>query len=294
MRYFKEHKIVSFVLVIITFYIYINYTIVFDNNSTWNRDNYTNGIYYSNQRVYNQFLNSDEKKAYDDLMNYINKRQLKVMVDLSKYDNKKPEVVANYYAVAHEAITLDHPELLQVGYISWQYNNEDLKITIFYAIDNKIKEEINTLKIRKIINDIKLKTINMNDLDKIKYVYDWIGSNTVYDSTFTYFAKNQSIYNVFIKKNAVCAGFAKASQVIFQNIGIDSILVSGESTGPHMWNIIKYNNKYYYYDSTWAASIKNKSNEYYYGGLKQEEMNYYTTDFNWYPEVEKTNALFNK
>ena len=57
-------------------------------------------------------------------------------------------------------------------------------------------------------------------------------------------SKNQSIYNVFMNKNAVCAGFAKASQVIFQNIGINSYTITGESTGPHMWNVVELDGKY--------------------------------------------------
>ena len=43
----------------------------------------------------------------------------------------------------------------------------------------------------------------MSDLEKIKYVYEWIGDNAYYDKLLTGSSKNQSIYNVFIKGNAV-------------------------------------------------------------------------------------------
>ena len=133
----------------------------------------------------------------------------------------------------------------------------------------------------------------MSDLEKIKYVYEWIGDNAYYDKLLTGSSKNQSIYNVFIKGNAVCAGFAKTSQVIFQNIGIESMIITGYSTGSHMWNIVKYNGKFYYYDSTYAASIRDKKHKNYYDGLKQEKMNFYTVDYeNWYPRIEKENALY--
>jgi transglutaminase/protease-like cytokinesis protein 3 len=68
--------------------------------------------------------------------------------------------------------------------------------------------------------------------------------------------------------------------------------ITGESTGPHMWNIIKLDEKYYYYDSTYAASIKDKNSKHYYGGLMQEEMNYYIPDYpEWYPVIEKETGL---
>ena len=68
--------------------------------------------------------------------------------------------------------------------------------------------------------------------------------------------------------------------------------ISGGSGGPHMWNVIKLDNKYYYYDSTYAASIRDKNNPQYYGGLKQEEMNYYKADHSdWYPKIEEKSGL---
>ena len=128
----------------------------------------------------------------------------------------------------------------------------------------------------------------MSDYEKIKYVYEWMGENSDYDRSFTYMAKNQSAYNVFINKNAVCAGFAKASQMIFQNIGIESYGVSGNTTGPHMWNIIKYKGKYYFFDSTVATSVPRTSKRYY-NGLKQTTMDDYKMDNpEWYPEIETT------
>ena len=133
----------------------------------------------------------------------------------------------------------------------------------------------------------------MNEREKIEYVYDWVGRNNTYDDTFTWTAKNQSIYNVFIHNNAVCAGFAKTSQVIFQNIGVESYIIIGNTTGPHMWNIVRYGDKYYYYDSTVAASAHNQGESWYYNGLIQEKMNDYISAYvDWYPEVSKVNGLY--
>jgi hypothetical protein len=295
MRYFKRHKIATVLLIALSIYIYINYTSIIETNSKVDTSSeyYINSLYASDARIYNNYLSTYEKLAYDELMDMAEKRESSREIDLSKFDSKSGGDVGSYFLTATDAIINDHPELLQYSGISYIYSNDNLKVNLQFAINNKIEEEINTLKIQRIINKIKIATKDMSDLEKIKYVYEWIGDNNRYDTTFTYASKNQSIYNVFIKGNAVCAGFAKASQVIFQNIGIESITVTGESTGPHMWNIIKYNDKYYYYDSTVSASIRDKNNESYYKGLKQADMNYYTQDHPaWYPKIEKETVLY--
>ena len=60
----------------------------------------------------------------------------------------------------------------------------------------------------------------MSKKDKITYVYNYVASHN-YDRTFTYSSSNQSAYSFFSGGKSVCAGFAKASQIIFQNIGMD-------------------------------------------------------------------------
>lgn len=297
MRYFKRHKLTSILLIVLSVYLYLNYTRIIEVNPKIDKNSpaYVNDIYMSDERIYNKHLNETEKLAYDELKDMFFKRKLKRELDLSKYGNKTTSEVSSAIMTAGGALLIDHPEMLQLSSYGYRYDDTMIQAKIEFAINNPIMESLNTLRIRRIIDNIKRATKNMSDREKIKYVYEWIGDNNTYDELFTYTSKNQSIYNVFIKGNAVCAGFAKASQVIFQNIGIESMTITGESTGPHMWNIIKLDDKYYYYDSTYAASIKEKDNKNYYGGLKQEEMNYYIPDYpHWYPTIEKENGLLEK
>ena len=296
MRYIKRHKILSLVLIIFTVYVYINFTRIIEVNPHIDKKDtaYINDIYMSDERIYNNYLTDTQKLAYEDLKDMFKKREIKRKLDLNKY-NKEPSEIASDILIATEAIMLDHPEMLQLSIAGYHYNNAMIEARVEFAINNPVMEAINTLKIRRIIDDIRNDTKEMTDLDKIKYVYEWIGENAVYDHLFTYTSKNQSIYNVFIKGNAVCAGFAKASQVIFQNIGIESMTVSGQTSGPHMWNIIKYNDKYYFYDSTYAASINDKTNPRFYDGLIQEELNNHIPDYkDWYPAIETTTGIYLK
>ena len=192
---------------------------------------------------------------------------------------------------ASEALYVDHPELMNYAGYSWRYSNGVFRLKLHPAYQLFIKDFIGVITTESILSKIEKETKNMTDQEKILYVYDWIGDHTDYDHYFTYTSKNQSIYNVFVKKNAVCAGFAKASQIIFSRIGIESYIVNGESDDYHMWNIVKYEDKYYYFDSTIAVGYK-KDSPHYYEGVMQEYMNEYHAFYpEWYPAVEITNMF---
>lgn len=294
--FFKKNKILCLVLIVFTFYMYTNFTILVDGNSLINRDDthYVNEIYMSDGRIYNEFLNDKEKKMYRYMLDNTRKYKGSLVVDMDEFECSDYGECGALIDRAHEAILVDHPELINYAGYRWSYReNSGFKLTLEFAVSNMISAKIGEMKIQRIIDNIKDDTEDMNDKEKIKYVYEWIGENNTYDSTFTYMDKNQSIYNVFMKKNAVCAGFAKASQVIFQNIGINSYTITGESTGPHMWNVVELDGKYYFYDSTVATSARDSDSSWYYDGLRQEYMSTYTVDFpEWYPEIEKSNGLY--
>lgn len=291
-----KNKIFCVFLAILSIYVYSNFTIIVDTNELIDKENihYVNDIYMSDGRIYNDFLNEKEKKMYMFLLNNTKKFQSVHELDMDEAGCRDYNECSSMLNKAHEAMLVDHPELINYASYSWSYSDfSGFKLRLIFAVPNPVSVEFGEMKIQRIIDNIKEDTNDMNDLEKIRYVYDWIGENNTYDLTFTYTSKNQSIYNVFMKKNAVCAGFAKASQVIFQNIGIESYTITGNSTGPHMWNVVKLDDKYYFFDSTVSASARNKKTSWYYDGLKQDYMSTYTVDFpEWYPNISATEGLY--
>lgn len=286
MEFFKKHKFTTIFLIILSIYIYQNYTRIVTPNNKINKNSYhyVNDLYMSDGRIYNNYLNDTEKKMYDLLFQNTKKHVRKITFPSYEIGCEGLEDCYEVVSKVNNALYVDHPELIEFGGVKdVSMEGLDVEINVKYST-NPLFAKLGVEKIKRIISDIKEATKDMNDLAKIDYVYSWIAKNTKYDQTFTLSAKNQSAYNVFIHKEAVCAGFAKASQIIFQNIGIKSYGIIGNSTGYHMWNVIEYKGKYYYYDSTVASSTyKNKS------GLIQEYMNYYTAEYpDWYPKIEKT------
>lgn len=94
------------------------------------------------------------------------------------------------------------------------------------------------------------------DYQKIKAIYDYICSNITYDydnlNDDSYTLKHSS-YAALINKKAVCQGYASLFYRLALEAGIDARVISGDSNGPHAWNIVKIEGSYYNLDSTWDA-----------------------------------------
>lgn len=299
MRYFRKHKKLPFFILIFLILFYAYFMRKVEKNTLVDKDSihYVNDIYMSNRLFYNT-LDDDTKELYLKLMGNIKNYKSKYDINIETDNCGTLEKCSAMESSAMNAIIMDHPELLQVSTYYWSYDEQNdsknVKLGISYAVKFSFVSKLGEMRIERIIDKIKKETKDMSDVEKVKYVYEWIGKNNKYDRTFMYSDSNQSAYTVFINHNSVCAGFAKASQMIFQNIGIESYYVTGTSTGPHAFNIIKINGKYYLYDSTVASCI-DESNEQFYDGLKQSYLQSYRIDnASLYPKLEKEEFFINQ
>ncbi len=297
MTFFKKkgNIILSIILLGLSFYLYINYFRLVDGNSLIDKKSiqYVNDLYMSDGRIYNGFLNEKEQKMYMLLLDNAKKQENNFDIAISN------DLCADYsecfdlLSKAHYSILIDHPELISYSRYSAVYKDSVVRVSIEYAVPFKFLTYFSTFRIERIIDEIKYDTKNMTDKEKIKYVYEWVSKNNKYDTVFTSMSKNQSIYNVFLKHNAVCAGFAKASQVIFQNIGIKSYIVIGETTGAHMWNIVEVDGKYYNFDSTVGVSYQKYDNLFYSGLNQKFLLGNKNSNPEYYPNLASDEGLIN-
>lgn len=262
-------------------------------NPNANKDSksYVNTLYVSDERIYNNYLNDDEKEMYDFFMDNIKEGTSVINGGLDTFKCSTYNDCFDRFHKAYYSIIVDHPELLSFASYGATYKDNNMRLHLDYSIKLPLADQVAEMVINLKLNKIKEETKDLTDKEKIKYVYNYIGQNTKYDRIFTFENKNQTIYNVFLRGNAVCAGFAKASQVIFQAIGINSYAVQGKTSDEHMWNIVEVDGKYYYFDSTVASCIS-ESDPAYYDGLKQDKFTNYTIRYKeWYPEVENSNLF---
>ena len=290
---YDHKKIWAFVIILIITFFVSKKIINVNPNVDKNDKQYVNSIYMSDGRIYNNFLSKDEQDMYDFIMDRIKKGKRVTQMPPSEYGCKDYHDCFSKMSAATRGIWLDHPELLSFASFNFQYKPETniLTFRIMKSFKLPLMDQIGEMIINLKINKIQKETEGMTDKEKIIYVYNWIGENANYDTIFTSDSKNQTIYNVFINHNAVCAGFAKTAQVIFQAIGINSYSIEGTTSGPHMWNVVEADGKFYYFDSTVAACIKKEYHQYY-DGLRQSQFSsYQISHSDWYPTIG-TEELF--
>ena len=120
---------------------------------------------------------------------------------------------------------------------------------------DECEEQINNIK-EKILKEIK----GMNDIEKMRYIHDYLVDTIEYDQTFV----KDNIYNIYgalISKTCVCEGYAKALQYLLNEAEIENIIITGTATNNdgktenHAWNYVNINEKWYAIDTTWDDPI---------------------------------------
>ncbi len=110
--------------------------------------------------------------------------------------------------------------------------------------------------IQKSIDDVVEKDFQINyvrtltQLEQAAYVYKWMLTYCNYNTNSAY---NQNIDSVFVRRNSVCTGYAKAAQYLFKLLGIESRLVFGRLNNDkdeerHCWNVVCVKGTWYHFD----------------------------------------------
>lgn len=197
-------------------------------------------------------------------------RVLKAAEDFS------PEVEVKDLSVSTEAVfnavefvRMDHPELFWLSkneYFTVTSNTEtdlSLKLTMSYNMTME-KARAREEEIRRAIAPfLAAVTPDMGDFDAVESIYNTIINLVDYDSVALLESKKQpktnkpddlrSIYGVFVKRKAVCAGYAMALQYLLNMLGMECIYIRGDTPrGYHAWNILKLEGDYYAMDITWG------------------------------------------
>lgn len=191
------------------------------------------------------FLEENEKQAY-----------AKVVRMLTDFDTevKVSGVTTNEIERVLSAVDYDHPEIFWAGEFSYYFDEDDQivsKVMVEYPYDKTEKDrrqaEIDTAYQNYSVG-IKA---DMSEYEKVKYAYEYVIKNTVYQEDLE---DDQNIYSVFGKKGSVCAGYSKAIQYLLKRTGIECSYVAGEAIGQgaHAWNIVRVDGEYYYLDATWG------------------------------------------
>ena len=194
----------------------------------------------------------DQKAVYRSILKGLKNREDRFYVNVTREEL--------YHAYCR--VMYDHPELFwaELNYRYWDYGT----YVVLEPVYNRTKDQIKTDKekvnkaLKKILKEAKKEK---NNYDKTLYVYKYLIRTLDYKLDVK---DNQNLYSALVNKVTVCAGYAKASQLLLQKLGIQSLYVCGNTTrGRHAWNILKLGKQYYQMDSCWGdLNYQNYSYDY--------------------------------
>ena len=261
---------------------------------------YYNVLSPTHQQIYEQILDGYTKHMTDiAISGKCNITKLKKINEYLLFDHHKLFYVGKKYQFKrHDGITISIHGLanfqiskpFSLPIIYWPYWD----IEIFYpsynyslSEANKIQKQIDA-ELNAVLQPIATSVTEI--IDKEKAIYEYLVQNTkcnLKEGEIEH--TNYSIVGPFLKKLAVCEGYAKAFKYLCDVINFFCIVVCGigliGSSEEHAWNIVKIGRAYYHVDVTWDISQNNKPFKYF--NISDKEM---SMDHKWdkqmYPTCE--------
>lgn len=238
---------------------------------------------YQNKYLYSQ-LGENGKIIYEKL--YENKENLKTGTYTIQFGNTFYDILSQEngsdklqeeYQTAIEAFTYDNPDVFYIDVTKMYINIETIqkifstKYNVYinsakdptYLLDGfTSKEQIDQCESQVIAvkNQILNQIAGKNDIEKMRYIHDYLVDTIEYDQTFG----EKNIYNIYgalVSKTCVCEGYAKASQYLLNEAGLENVIITGTATNSdgktenHAWNYVNIDEKWYAIDTTWDDPI---------------------------------------
>lgn len=215
--------------------------------------------------IYYLALDDIEKKIYDAAFTTVSAKENTFVltgINLTSY--------CEAYSYTLTAFINDHPEFFwlngYVEYSTYRMSNSDIgNMTITlgvydYWIENdivKAESELNAA-----LDSVVAQASNLtDDYQKAKLVHDYIIEFNTYDYeayelgdaiSAEIDARVSSAYGALVSGDVMCAGYARAFDLVMHTLGYESIFVSGEADGgAHAWNLVLLGENFYHIDLTW-------------------------------------------
>ena len=156
--------------------------------------------------------------------------------------------------LAYKLVLHDHPEIFWVtGASTGSVSDYVVTFSPTYSMTGSSITNAKS-KLDLVVSSLTSGLSGKSDYEKSLILHDRLIDRTEYK-----FGNNhQTSYGALVEKEAVCAGYARAYQLLLHKVGIPAWYVTGESLNPatgrreaHAWNIVKLDGEWYYTDATW-------------------------------------------
>ncbi|MBQ7534828.1 MAG: hypothetical protein IJT43_04325 [Stomatobaculum sp.] len=150
-------------------------------------------------------------------------------------------------------LRFDCPELFQIdvssGYTISTLNDKVVEIALPYIVE-KAEYEEEYRECSDVVSNIVRQTEGLTDLEKERYVYDFLTESITYTIDRTHCA---DAYGALVEHQAKCDGISIAMKWIMEGCGITTLVISGRQYGDefgHAWNCLNIDGSYYDLDIT--------------------------------------------
>lgn len=171
----------------------------------------------------------------------------------------------NFTTLSDVVLKVMYQNPLILGVEGFEYNYGTLTLTIHYNESADVIQKKQGEIIAK-ANEVVASIIKdgMKDDEKRKAIYDYLNDNAKYDDAALESAEQNNFknvdaqfndsfttYGILVKGVGVCASYASVYKLLSDLSGLDSIVVTGASSGvPHAWNKVKIGNEWFHVDAT--------------------------------------------
>ncbi len=186
------------------------------------------------------------------------------------YDRMAEAVVAGADSVTAEGLTeeevvqvgdalrIDWPELFWLsGDSRWNVrtlNGQVVDIVYYldYTLDGAEREAALARAQAAAADYLEGIEADWTDYEKVRAVFDRVVRRTDYQAD----QRDQSLYQVLVNGEGVCAGYARTVQYLLNRLGIFCTYITGTARGgSHAWNLVRLDGEYYYLDATWGDPV---------------------------------------
>lgn len=185
-------------------------------------------------------LSESEREIYDEAVECLGKMETVVPLPTD----------SSVYQKILDIIRLEQLSFSHVSGRKNEYNpqNQEFEVSFTYRLN---ADEISSMNMaaekaaKEIVGQL---TPDMDDYEKLKFFHDYLVLNCE-NSTEDEYA--DTIYGTLVRKKALCEGYAKSFSYLCNLAGIENVIVTGEASVAHMWNMVKLGGNWYHVDVTW-------------------------------------------
>lgn len=229
-------------------------TYIFDYNLS---EEILKNIDLKNSKITTLGLNGSAVGNY--LVNYLPKsldtlslKNCAYITDLNELPNKCPNI--EYLDLNKMPSLTDYSFIYKLPNLKEVYIAESAFITqdlLNYLDEKNIKTNIGIIDLAISIKlDEIIKTIikpNMNDMQKINAITNYVINNMNYDINKHMESNNTPLSQALMEKNGVCVSYAYLTNALLKKANINSYKIINDN---HAWNLVDLDGKYYYIDPT--------------------------------------------